>query len=77
MVDGRKSQQFPTGDYLLVLVDDYSHFPFMEIVTSLTETAIIPIMDKIFPHQGFPKVGYENPTHFGSLLNNYITTHFG
>ena len=32
----------PTGEYLLAVMDDYSRFPEVEIVTSTATTAVIP-----------------------------------
>ena len=37
-----------TGDYLLVLIDDYSRFPVVEIIPSTSSAATIPRIDKIF-----------------------------
>jgi transposase InsO family protein len=44
----------PTGEYLLVLMDDYSRFPIVEITTSISAKAIIPKLDKIFSMFGIP-----------------------
>jgi hypothetical protein len=41
-------EPLPTGEYLLVLMDDYSRFPIVEITTSISAKAIIPKLDKIF-----------------------------
>ena len=46
----------PTGDYLCVIIDDYSRFPFVEPVSSTSEKAVIPILDKVFSQEGFPLV---------------------
>ena len=47
---------FPSGDYLLVVIDDYSRFPEVEIVRSTSVRAIIPHLDAIFSRQGIPEV---------------------
>ena len=44
----------PTGEYLLVVMDDYSRLPEVEIVTSTAATAVIPKLDSIFARQGIP-----------------------
>ncbi|KAK3720930.1 hypothetical protein QZH41_014537, partial [Actinostola sp. cb2023] len=47
---------FPSGDYLLVVLDEYSRFPEVEIVTSTSARAVIPKLDAIFSRQGIPDV---------------------
>ena len=39
---------FPNGYYLMVVVDEYSRFPIVEHLTSLTAKAVIPLLDKVF-----------------------------
>ena len=46
----------PSGDYLCVIIDDYSRFPFVEPVSSTSDKAVIPILDKVFSQEGFPLV---------------------
>ena len=45
---------FPSGDYLLVVIDEYSRFPEVEIVKSTSATSVIPKLDFIFARQGIP-----------------------
>ncbi|XP_014676330.1 PREDICTED: uncharacterized protein K02A2.6-like [Priapulus caudatus] len=45
---------FPTGEYLLVVVDEYSRFPEVELETSTSSKATIPKLDSIFARQGIP-----------------------
>ena len=47
---------FPTGEYLLVVVDAYSRFPEVDIIRSTSTTAIIPKLDRIFATHGIPAV---------------------
>ena len=47
---------FKTGEYLLVVIDDYSRFPEVEIVHSTSVQAVIPKLDAIFGRQGIPDV---------------------
>ena len=46
----------PNSDYLLVITDDYSRYPIVEIITS-TETKVVnPVIDKVFAEFGVPHV---------------------
>ena len=47
---------FPTGEYLLVVIDAYSRFPEVDIVRSTSAAAIIPKLDRIFATHGIPVV---------------------
>ncbi len=47
---------FPSGEYLLVVVDEYSRYPEVEIVKSTSATTVIPTLDKIFSSFGIPHV---------------------
>jgi transposase InsO family protein len=47
---------FPTGDYLFVVIDAYSRFPEVEIVSSTSAATVIPKLDKIFSVHGVPHV---------------------
>ena len=44
------------GYYFLVVIDDYSRFPEMEIVHSTSAKAVIPKLDRIFAAYGVPQV---------------------
>ncbi|PIK51859.1 hypothetical protein BSL78_11236 [Apostichopus japonicus] len=46
----------PTGEHLLVIIDDYSRFPVVEILTSTSSKAVIPHLDRIFALFGIPEV---------------------
>ena len=57
----------PTGEYLLVLVDEYSRFPIVEIVKSITARTISAKLDKIFAEYGIPlEVKSDNGPPFNS-----------
>ena len=45
----------PSGEYLLVVLDEYSRFPEVEIVKSLSAQTVIPIFDKVFSSRGIPE----------------------
>ncbi|CAB3999893.1 Transposon Ty3-G Gag-Pol poly [Paramuricea clavata] len=44
---------FSTGEYLIVVIDEYSRYPEVEI---LTTTSAIPKLDAIFSRQGIPEI---------------------
>ncbi|XP_014666346.1 PREDICTED: uncharacterized protein K02A2.6-like [Priapulus caudatus] len=46
----------PSNDLLLVVTDDYSRFPEVEIVSSTSAAVVIPKLDAIFSRQGVPEV---------------------
>jgi len=46
---------FPSGHYLLVVMDDYSRYPAVELLTSPSSKATIPLFDKIFAEHGIPE----------------------
>ena len=46
----------PTAEYLLVVIDRYSRFPEVEIVSSTKASIIIPKLDKIFAVHGIPAI---------------------
>ena len=50
------SGPYPTGEYLLVVVDDYSRFPVVHTTKSTSARSIIPILDQIFSTFGIPKI---------------------
>ena len=45
----------PSGEHLLVVTDDYSRFPVVEIVASTSARAVIPKLDQIFAVFGVPR----------------------
>ena len=38
----------PNSEYLLVITDDYSRYPIVEIITSIAAKVVIPVIDKCF-----------------------------
>ena len=46
---------FPSGETLLLVIDTYSKFPEVEIMTSTTAPAVIKRLDRIFATHGLPK----------------------
>ena len=47
---------FPTGEYLLVVIDAYSRFPEVEIVRSTSAATTIPKLERIFATHGIPTI---------------------
>ena len=44
----------PNSEYLLVITDDYSRYPIVEIITSTAAKVVIPLIDKVFAEFGAP-----------------------
>lgn len=44
------------GETLLLVIDDYSRFPFVEPVSSTSANAVIPKLDQLFATFGIPRV---------------------
>ena len=38
----------PNSEYLLVIPDDYSRYPIVEIIASTAAKLVIPVIDKVF-----------------------------
>ena len=47
---------FPSGELLMVVIDDYSRFPEVEIVSSTSNACVLPKLESIFARQGYPEV---------------------
>ena len=63
----------PSGDHLMVVIDKYSHFPEVEIVTSASARSTISKLDAIFARQGIPEVlkNDNGPPFNGLELKNF------
>ena len=48
------SGPYPTGEYALVVVDEYSRYPEIELVSSTNASLVISKLDSIFARHGFP-----------------------
>ncbi|XP_063400348.1 uncharacterized protein K02A2.6-like [Mytilus trossulus] len=58
---------FPNGYYVMVIIDEYSRYPVIETLTSLTAKSVIPLLDKTFSIFGIPK---ERKTDNGPPFNS-------
>ena len=64
----------PSGEMLLVVIDQYSRFPEVEILRSTAASATMPKLDSIFAHHGYPvKVRTDNgPPWNSTVVDNYL-----
>ena len=46
---------YPSGDYLLVVIDDYSRYPEIEIISSTSVKSVLPKLHAIFARHGVPQ----------------------
>lgn len=68
----------PSGDYLLVLVDEFSRYPVVEILKSVSAAAVLPVLDKVFSVFGFPKIlKSDNGSPFNSAQFARYASHSG
>ncbi|XP_062577717.1 uncharacterized protein K02A2.6-like [Saccostrea cucullata] len=69
---------FPSGSYLMVVVDDYSRYPVVEILSRLTAKAVIPKLDNVFALFGIPDVvKTDNGPPFNGSLFKEFAKHLG
>ena len=47
---------FPSGEYLLVVIDEYNRFPEVDAISSTSAKIVIPHLDMIFSRHGIPDV---------------------
>jgi len=48
--------ELPNKEYLLLITDDYSRYPVVEIVKSTSATTVMPKLDKVFSEFGVPDI---------------------
>ena len=69
---------FPSGDYLLVVTDDFSRYPEVETLRSTSAKAVIPHLESIFARQGIPEiVRTDNGPPFNSESFQMFATQLG
>ena len=49
------SGPYPSGEYCLIVVDDYSRYPVVEFISTTSAAAVIPRLDKFFSMFGIPE----------------------
>lgn len=69
---------FPSGHYILVIIDCYSRFPEVEILKSTAAKKVIPKLDTIFARHGIPsKLTSDNGPPFQSEEFRRYLQHLG
>lgn len=69
---------FEGKDYCMVVIDEYSRFPVVEIISSTSSKQVIPILNKIFATHGNPEVlKSDNGPPFQSFEFQQFLEHFG
>ncbi|XP_015749500.1 PREDICTED: uncharacterized protein K02A2.6-like [Acropora digitifera] len=69
---------FPNGDFLLVVTDDFSWFPKVEILRSTSAKAVTPHLDSILARQGITElVRTDNGPPFNSESFQIFATQLG
>nr|XP_006819238.1 PREDICTED: uncharacterized protein K02A2.6-like [Saccoglossus kowalevskii] len=67
-----------TGEYLLVITDDYSRFPEVEVISSTSARTVIPRLDCIFSLLGTPLiVGTDNGPPFNGAEFESFANYLG
>lgn len=46
----------PSGEYLFVIIDEYTRYPVVEVVRSVATKTVIPVLDKVISAYGIPCV---------------------
>ena len=68
----------PNGKYVVILVDDYSRYPMIEILNSATSRAVIPALDNMMSILGIPeKIRTDNGPCFKSSEFSYFAKDLG
>jgi hypothetical protein len=63
----------PSGDYMMVIIDEYTRYPVVEIVKSVSANTVIPVLDKVLSVFGYPKIIKSDN---GSPFNSYAFVKF-
>ena len=73
-----RSNDLPNGKYVVILVDDYSRYPMIEILNSATSRAVIPALDNMMSILGIPeKIRTDNGPCFKSSEFSYFAKDLG
>ena len=46
----------PTGEYLMVMVDEFSRYPIVEVLRSASAETVVPVVRRIWSLFGYPEV---------------------
>ena len=66
---------FPSGDYIMVVVDEFIRFPEVELLTSTTAKTVVPKLDAIVSRQGVPYIlkSGNGPPSMGRSSKKFLT----
>lgn len=68
----------PSGEYVLVIVDDYTRYPVIKILHSTSANTVIPAIDDVFSMFGIPRVlKTDNGPPFNSKMFSQFAEHLG
>ena len=68
----------PTGEYLFVITDEYSRYPIVEIVRSVSASTVIPVLDKDLSEFVYPQtINTDNGSPFNSYQFEQYAKHGG
>lgn len=65
----------PTGECLLVIMEEYTHYPIVKVVRSASANTDIPVLDKIFSMLGILRVlkTYNAPPSSSGQFSKFLT----
>ena len=66
----------PTGEYLFVIIDEYSRYPIVEVVRSTSADSTITVLEKVFALFGYPEVvkSDNGPPFQSHAFKSYMTS---
>lgn len=68
----------PTGEYLFVITDEYSRYPIVEIIRSVSANTVIPVLDKVLSEFSYPQtIKTDNGSPFQSYQFEQYAKHSG
>lgn len=68
----------PSGEYLFVIIDEYTRYPVVEVVRSVVAKTVIPVLDKVINANGIPRViKTDNESPFQSFEFRKYMEHLG
>lgn len=68
----------PSGEYLFVIIDEYTRYPVVEVVRSVAAKTVIPVLDKVISAYGIPRlIKTDNGSPFQSFEFRKYMEHMG
>ena len=67
------AEPFPRGDYIMVVIDEFSCFPEVELLTSTSAKAVLPKLDATFARRGVPDILNNNNNNLFIYPINLLT----